>query len=81
MDFYCQEVGVVRNCPECDGKGRKPYPYNFYPCHRCEGYGRVIDVMMTYPESYDSGFRPMGKMIFAGITERPYDPYKRERVY
>jgi DnaJ-class molecular chaperone len=81
MDFNCQEVGEPRNCPDCDGKGRKPYPYNFYPCHRCEGTGKIIRLMLTYPESYDSGFQPVGRMMYAGEIERPYYPYKREVVY
>jgi DnaJ-class molecular chaperone len=79
--FNCEQVGVPETCPNCDGKGRKPYPNCFYPCSRCEGTGKVINVMLTYPESYDSGFNPVGRKMFAGIIERPYDPYHREVVY
>jgi DnaJ-class molecular chaperone len=80
MDFYCQEVGTPKNCPDCGGKGRLPYPYCFYPCSRCEGKGRIIKVMLTYPESYDAGFHPAGSMMFAGYIERPY-PVPKEVLY
>ena len=72
MDFYTSQVGFPERCPDCDGKGRKPYPNCFYPCHRCAGSGKVVKLILTYPESYDSGINPIGRMMYAGEIEMPY---------
>jgi len=71
VDFYCYPK-IPKRCPDCDGTGRKPYPSSFYPCHRCEGSGEIVDVVLTYPESLDSGCQPSGRQMFGGIIERPY---------
>jgi len=71
MDFFYKPV-IPERCPDCEGQGRKPYPHNFYPCPRCEGTGRIVHLTLTYPEYLDSGFRPCGRTMFAGIIERPY---------
>lgn len=70
MDFFYKPP-IPERCPDCNGKGRKPYP-SFYPCWRCEGSGRIVHLALTYPEQCDAAGYPMGRMLYAGVIERPY---------
>ena len=69
VNFYAHEVGIPYRCPECEGIGYKPY--SFYPCDRCQGTGHFIRVMLTYPESLDTGGSPTGRWFFAGYIWQP----------
>lgn len=71
VDFYCSPA-IPEWCPDCKGKGRKPYPDSFYPCARCEGTGKIVHLTLTYPSQVDTGGNPCGSMMFAGVIERPY---------
>lgn len=71
VDFLASP-SIPEYCPDCRGKGSKPYPYCFYPCPRCEGTGRIVHLTLTYPSQMDTGGNPYGPMMFAGVIERPY---------
>ena len=41
MDFNFTPI-EVKTCPDCEGKGKKPYPYCFNTCNRCGGTGKIV---------------------------------------
>lgn len=70
VDFLANP-SIPEYCPDCKGKGSKPYPYCFYPCPRCEGTGRIVHLTLTYLVDVDTSGQ-YGTPMFAGVIERPY---------
>jgi DnaJ-class molecular chaperone len=71
MDFIAYPKPIPIRCPDCDGAGRRPYPF-MSSCGRCGGWGSVERVVLTYWESYATNGQGCGQQYYAGEIERPF---------